>query len=1003
MAYLESPEFGVGDFILLETVNEDKFMDNLKLRFEKDKIYTYIGETLVSMNPYRQLDLYTDDYVKEYRGRQVFERPAHIYAIADAAYQSMIRRGQDSCVVISGESGSGKTEASKIVMRYLSAVSKPSSQKEIDRVKNLLIESNCILEAFGNAKTNRNDNSSRFGKYMDINFDFKAEPLGGHISNYLLEKARVVSQQAGERNFHVFYQLLTGVDSAQLKALHLEGGPGKFVYTCEGGSENFKVKGMDDKKNFEDIVKAMDAIGFPKDERDMLWRIVAATLHLGEIQFEATADEQGSLVKNAAEVKIFSELLHTSEEAVSVALTARMITRRGEVIKKPLKLVEALFTRESLAKSMYERMFTWVVQKINASVEVQSDHEAKSGTVIGVLDIYGFEVFQINSFEQLCINFCNEKLQQLFTELVLKREQSEYSSEGIDWKHIDYFNNQIICDLVEAQPNGIIAILDEECLVPGDQHDAAFLTHLNKKLAKHDHFISMETNPNAKELNRERDFQIKHYAGAVTYSVQGFIVKNKDTLYQDLKRLLYQCDMPVLKDMWPEGSQPIDAVTKRPYTAATGFKMSMVSLVEILASKEPHYIRCIKSNSEKKARIYDEQLCRHQVRYLGLLENVRVRRAGFAARIPYEQFVQRYKLLCKETWPRPKGSDEEATKKVVSYLSCNELVKFGKTKLFIRLPRTLFFMEREREKAIPKIAIIIQKIWKGLKTRRLYRRLRAVARIQRFFKAYKFKKYMLKVIDTFKDVKTMPDLGNALQWPEPPPILKKSKDYMRKIHRNWRAKKMVEGLAKPREEELRLRCIAFSACRIQKPDWGLKVAFPLNGLKNESNPRNALFNQEIAGLKSLNQDQNIIYSANVVKLGRNLKPADRSYVFTDKHLYRLSADTYKPGKKLPIVIKQITSISLLKGNSQGMVLHTNDSGDLVFYVSEGRTASEFMAAIWLTIKRKYNYRVKVNFSDEIEYKQEEKKKVLVNEKGPAGSSPTFKKLGGERVALLWPQ
>jgi myosin-1 len=582
MAFLESAEFGVGDFILLEQVTEEAFLANLKLRFQKDRIYTYIGETLVSVNPYKDLNIYTENEVKEYRGRQVFERPAHIYAIADAAYQSMLRRQQDSCIVISGESGAGKTEASKIVMRYLSAVTKPSSQREIERVKGLLIDSNCILEAFGNAKTTRNDNSSRFGKYMDINFDFKGDPLGGHISNYLLEKARVVTQQAGERNFHVFYQLLMGGDAALLKSCHLEANPGKYVYTCQGGPSNFKVAGLDDKKNFQAVQTAMRAVGFKDEEQSMLWRLVAATLHLGEVHLESADDGEKSVVKNLDQLKVIAELLGTEAAEVQKALTVKLVTRKQEIIETAHKYEKALFAREALAKSLYERMFTWIVQKINSFVEVQTEH-AKQGSVIGVLDIYGFEVFQVNSFEQLCINYCNEKLQQLFIELVLKREQEEYHNEGIDWMHVEYFNNQIICDLVEDSSTGMIAVLDEECLVPGDQNDSALLVHMDKKLVKHAHYSSYAKGE--KSLNRESEFQIKHYAGLVTYSVDGFIVKNKDLLFQDLKRLLYNCNMPVLKEMFSDGSGPVDQVTKRPYTAATGFKMSMVALVEILQSK----------------------------------------------------------------------------------------------------------------------------------------------------------------------------------------------------------------------------------------------------------------------------------------------------------------------------------------------------------------------------------------------------------------------------------
>ncbi|XP_062512856.1 unconventional myosin-Ig-like isoform X2 [Corticium candelabrum] len=497
--------------------------------------------------------------------------------------------------------------------------------------------------------------------------------------------------------------------------------------------------------------------------------------------------------------------------------------------------------------------------------------------------------------------------------------------------------------------------------------------------------------------------KIKHYAGNVTYSVDGFIVKNKDLLFQDLKRLLYNCDLPVLKEMFSDGAGPVDDVTQRPHTAGTGFKMSMVSLVEILKSKEPHYVRCVKPNAEKKSGIYDQQLCTHQVRYLGLLENVRVRRAGFAHRQSYESFVTRYKMLCKETWPRPKVSDRVAAQKICEFMQLSQLVKFGETKIFIKIPNTLFFLEREREKKIPLMATIIQKVWKGLKARRYYRRLRSALKIQNTFKSYKWRRYMLKVIDTFKDVKILPDLGYRLQWPEPPPVLKAGQAYMQKIHRNWRAKVIVEKLSKQQVDEMRVRCIAFSACRGRKSDWGSTVPFPLNGLKDETNPGSAKFNQSVAALKSLNGDQTVIYSAHVVKLGRNMKTADRAFVLTDKHLYRLDGVTYQTGKKAPIVLKQIGSVSLLPGNDQGMIIHTKEEfGDLVLYVCDGRAASEFVSIIWLTIKRKFNHRLKVTIQPELSYKQDGKTKTLILQQSAAGSSPAFKKLSADRAALVWP-
>ncbi|NXP48435.1 MYO1D protein, partial [Heliornis fulica] len=315
------------------------------------------------------------------------------------------------------------------------------------------------------------------------------------------------------------------------------------------------------------------------------------------------------------------------------------------------------------------------------------------------------------SFEQFCINYCNEKLQQLFIQLVLKQEQEEYQREGIPWKHIDYFNNQVIVDLVEQQHKGIIAILDDACMNVGKVTDEMFLEALNNKLGKHAHFSSRKLCATDKTLEFDRDFRIKHYAGDVIYSVTGFIDKNKDTLFQDFKRLMYNSSNPVLKMMWPEGKLSITEVTKRPLTAAALFKNSMIALVDNLASKEPYYVRCIKPNDKKSPQVFDEERCRHQVEYLGLLENVRVRRAGFAYRQTYEKFLHRYKMISEFTWPNHDlPSDKDAVRKLIECHGFQHDVAYGKTKIFIRTPRTLFTLEDLHAKMLVRIVLFLQKV-----------------------------------------------------------------------------------------------------------------------------------------------------------------------------------------------------------------------------------------------------------------------------------------------------
>ncbi|XP_012888429.1 PREDICTED: unconventional myosin-Ig isoform X2 [Dipodomys ordii] len=715
----EGPEYGKPDFVLLDQVTMEDFMKNLRLRFETGRIYTYIGEVLVSVNPYQELPLYGPEAIARYQGRELYERPPHLYAVANAAYKAMKRRSRDTCIVISGESGAGKTEASKHIMQYIAAVTNPSQRAEVERVKDVLLKSTCILEAFGNARTNRNHNSSRFGKYMDINFNFKGDPVGGHIHSYLLEKSRVLKQHVGERNFHAFYQLLRGSEDQELQALHLERNPALYNFTRQGAGLSMGAQnGLDsDEKSHRAVTEAMRVIGFSPEEVESIHRILAAILHLGNIEFVETAEDGlqkgGLAVTEEALVSHVAKLTATPQDLVLRSLLARTVASGGrELIEKGHTVAEASYARDACAKAVYQRLFEWVVNRINDIMEARGRDPRRDGkdTVIGVLDIYGFELFPVNSFEQFCINYCNEKLQQLFIQLILKQEQEEYEREGISWQSVEYFNNAAIVELVERPHRGILAVLDEACSTAGPITDHIFLQTLDTHHRYHPHYCSRQLCPTDKTMEFGRDFRIKHYAGDVTYSVEGFIDKNRDFLFQDFKRLFYNSMDSTLRAMWPDGQQDITEVTKRPLTAGTLFKNSMVALVENLASKEPFYVRCIKPNEDKVAGRLDEDHCRHQVSYLGLLENVRVRRAGFAFRQPYPRFLLRYKMTCEYTWPNHLlGSDRAAVSALLEQHGLQGDVAFGHSKLFIRSPRTLVALEQSRARLIPIIVLLLQK------------------------------------------------------------------------------------------------------------------------------------------------------------------------------------------------------------------------------------------------------------------------------------------------------
>ncbi|XP_037705036.1 unconventional myosin-Ib isoform X5 [Choloepus didactylus] len=708
---------GVGDMVLLEPLNEDTFIDNLRKRFDHNEVYTYIGSVLVSVNPYRSLPIYSPEKVEEYRNRNFYELSPHIYALSDEVYRSLRDQDKDQCILITGESGAGKTEASKLVMSYIAAVCGKGA--EVNQVKEQLLQSNPVLEAFGNAKTVRNDNSSRFGKYMDIEFNFKGDPLGGVISNYLLEKSRVVKQPRGERNFHVFYQLLAGASEELLNKLKLKRDVSRYNYLS---LDSATVNGMDDAANFRTVRNAMQIVGFLDHEAQSVLEVVATVLKLGNIEFKPDSRVNGldeSKIKDKNELKEICELTGIDQSVLERAFSFRTVEAKQEKVSTTLNVAQAYYARDALAKNLYSRLFSWLVNRINESIKAQTKVRKK---VMGVLDIYGFEIFENadNSFEQFIINYCNEKLQQIFIELTLKEEQEEYIQEDIEWTHINYFNNTIICDLIENNTNGILAMLDEECLRPGIVTDETFLEKLNQVCATHQHFESRMSKC-SRFLNDtslpHSCFRIQHYAGKVLYQVEGFVDKNNDLLYRDLSQAMWKTSQPLIKSLFPEGN-PAKINLKRPPTAGSQFKASVATLMKNLQTKNPNYIRCIKPNDKKAAYIFSETLVRHQVRYLGLLENVRVRRAGYAFRQAYGPCLERYKMLCKQTWPHWKGPARSGVEALLNELEIPvEEYSFGKSKIFIRNPRTLFKLEDLRKQRLEDLATLIQKIYRGWKCR----------------------------------------------------------------------------------------------------------------------------------------------------------------------------------------------------------------------------------------------------------------------------------------------
>eukprot|EP00002_Diphylleia_rotans_P028382 TRINITY_DN572_c0_g1_i3.p1 TRINITY_DN572_c0_g1~~TRINITY_DN572_c0_g1_i3.p1 ORF type:complete len:926 (+),score=142.37 TRINITY_DN572_c0_g1_i3:909-3686(+) len=503
-------------------------------------------------------------------------------------------------------------------------------------------------------------------------------------------------------------------------------------------SECYSVSGVDDAAEFRHIQHAFETLGVSKELQYDLFRILAAILLLGNLDFcQGNSTLGGQKMADIVESPVFDHIcdnLQISKEELKTALTTRSFSPRvGETIRisSPLEVAMCYFARDALAKALYSRIFSWIVEKINQRISFTREETLR----IGILDIYGFEVFEENSLEQFCINYCNESLQQLFIDLTLKTEQEEYAKEGIEWESIDYFNNQIIVDLIENKKQGILACLDDVCTLT-DATDSVFMTRLNSIFTKHAHFESHATKK--EKVLGLTNFRLKHYAGDVIYSTEGFLEKNKDTLFYDLKKAMTMSSVKLLHELFPLSE--LDE-RKRPVTLGTQFRGAVNDLISTLKSCQPHYIRCIKPNGSKQADVFEENLVIHQVRYLGLLENIRVRRAGFANRQSFERFIQRYKFTCPSTWPTPTTDLKTTVKTILDHHQVSEdQYRLGKSKIFIRHPSQLFFLEEIREQKLPFVPIIITRWYRGYRARVWYHKLSATRKILAHYRGWKARK-----------------------------------------------------------------------------------------------------------------------------------------------------------------------------------------------------------------------------------------------------------------------
>ncbi|XP_038206481.1 myosin-VIIa [Zerene cesonia] len=700
---------GVEDMISLGDLHEAGILRNLLIRYNDNLIYTYTGSILVAVNPYQILPIYTADQIKLYKERKIGELPPHIFAIGDNAYAHMRRYGQDQCIVISGESGAGKTESTKLILQYLAAISGKHSW-----IEQQILEANPILEAFGNAKTVRNDNSSRFGKYIDIHFNSNGVIEGAKIEQYLLEKSRIVFQGPEERNYHVFYCLLAGLSKEEKKKLEL-GEASEYRYLSAGG--NFSCEGRDDAAEFADIRSAMKVLLFTEAEIWEILKLLAAVLHCGNIKYEATVVDNldATEIIEQSNVRRVGNLLGVPVPSLINALTRKTLFAHGETVVSTLSKNQSVDIRDAFVKGIYGRLFVTIVKKINAAIYKP---KATMRTAIGVLDIFGFENFDHNSFEQFCINFANENLQQFFVRHIFKLEQEEYNHEGINWQHIEFVDNQDALDLIALKQLNIMALIDEESKFPKGT-DQTMLAKLHKTHGLHRNYLKPKSDINT-------SFGLNHFAGIVFYDTRGFLEKNRDTFSADLLQLIHISTNKFLQQIFQDDIVMGSETRKRTPTLSTQFKKSLDLLMRTLGTCQPFFIRCIKPNEFKKPMMFDRGLCCRQLRYSGMMETIRIRRAGYPIRHSFKEFVERYRFLISGVPPAHKTDCRNATAKICATVLGKSDYQLGHTKVFLKDAHDLF-LEQERDRVLTRKILILQRSIRGWVYRRRFLKMRAAA------------------------------------------------------------------------------------------------------------------------------------------------------------------------------------------------------------------------------------------------------------------------------------
>ncbi|XP_053926550.1 myosin-IIIb isoform X3 [Cuculus canorus] len=789
------------DLVNLEVLDEDTIIHQLQKRYADLQIYTYVGDILIALNPFQNLSIYSPQFSKLYHGVKRSSNPPHIFASADAAYQSMVTFSKDQCIIISGESGAGKTESAHLIVQHLTFLGKANNRA----LREKILQVNPLVEAFGNACTAINDNSSRFGKYLEMMFTPTGAVMGAKISEYLLEKSRVIKQAVGEKNFHIFYYIYAGLyHQKKLSEYRLpDKKPPRYIDNETGKVMHDIVTKDSYGRQFEAIQHCFRIIGFTDEEVYSVYRILTGILNTGNIEFAAISSQHQtdkSEIPNPEALDNAAALLSIGSEELQEALTSHCVVTRGETIIRTNTVDKAADVRDAMSKALYGRLFSWIVNRINTLLQPDKNIcNAENGMNVGILDIFGFENFARNSFEQLCINIANEQIQFYFNQHIFALEQMEYQNEGIDATAVEYEDNRPLLDMFLQKPMGLLSLLDEESRFP----QATDLTLVDK----------FEDNLRCKYFWRpkgvELSFGIQHYAGKVLYDACAFLEKNRDTLPADIVVVLRTSENKLLQQLFsspltktgnlaqararvtaasrslpPQLSSgrikspkyllkvdtmevmrhPEETTNMKRQTMASYFRYSLMDLLSKMVVGQPHFIRCIKPNDDREALVFSHERVLLQLRYTGILETVKIRQKGYSHRILFEEFVKRYYYLAFKAHETPLGSRENC----LAILEKSKLDNWilGKTKVFLKYYHieqlNLFLREvigrvvvmqayikgwlgaRRYKKVKEKrenSAVTIQSAWRGYEARRKYKEIRnrrtdAAIHIQAAFRGY---------------------------------------------------------------------------------------------------------------------------------------------------------------------------------------------------------------------------------------------------------------------------